>query len=95
MHLAKRFYDMALESNKDAYLPVVLVLFRLEFENIFKRLLSISFSSNNDKPSNINDLNSSWDIYLMVLLIGLISVLYTIRRQRLALRQPPVQFPVQ
>ena len=37
------------------------------------------------------ELDSSWDLYLMVLLLGLIGALYTMRRQRAALLQQQQQ----
>ncbi|CAF3624464.1 unnamed protein product, partial [Rotaria sordida] len=102
IHLAKRFYDMALETNVDAYLPVAIVLLKLKFEIIFENLFSNFFSFTNNKSSNTEennsatiDLDSSWDLYLMVILLGLIGVLYTIRRQRAAVLQQPVQVPMQ
>ncbi|CAF3395769.1 unnamed protein product [Rotaria sp. Silwood1] len=102
IHLAKRFYDMALETHAEAYLPVAIVLFRLKFQLLFENLFSNFFSFTNNQTSNTKennstttDLDSSWDLYLMVLLLGLIGVLYTIRRQRMALVQQPVQAPMQ
>ncbi|CAF2524982.1 unnamed protein product [Rotaria sp. Silwood2] len=102
IHLAKRFYDMALETNAEAYLPVAIVLVKLKFQIFFENLFSNFFSSTNNKSSNTNendsatiDLDSSWDLYLMVVLLGLIGVLYTIRRQRVALLQQQVQVPMQ
>lgn len=98
MHLAKRFYDMAVETNTDAYLPVAIVLLKLHFQSFFEMF----FSSTNDKPATTvkketnlpgEDFDSLWDLYLMAALLGLIGALYTIGRQRVAaLRQ---QLPVQ
>ncbi|CAF1147680.1 unnamed protein product [Rotaria magnacalcarata] len=94
MYLAKRFYDMALDTNREAYLPVALVLIKIQFELAFKKLFSIFFSSTKTKPTNTKEnhsntlgLESSWDIYLMLILCGLIGIFYTIRRQRVALEQ--------
>ncbi len=86
---------MAIETNADAYLPVAIVLIKLYFQLFFENL----FSSSNEKPTTIKqennsppmDFDSSWDLYLMAALLGLIGALFTIRRQRVALRQPPVQ----
>lgn len=42
------------------------------------------------------DFDSSWDLYLMAALLGLIGALYTIRRQRAAMQQQQQpQAPVQ
>ncbi|CAF4107065.1 unnamed protein product [Rotaria magnacalcarata] len=54
-----------------------------------------------DDHSTSNELYSSWDLYLMAALLGLIGALYTIRRQRAILhqqqqqQQQPAQVPVQ
>jgi len=90
---------MAVETTADAYLPVAIVLIKLYFESFFEKI----FSFTNDQSSTIKkendsptmDLDSSWDLYLMAALLGLIGALYTIRRQRVALRQQAGQFPVQ
>ena len=94
MHLAKRFYDMALDTSREAYLPVALVLIKIQFELAFKKLFSIFFSSAKTKLTNIKenpsttmDLDSAWDIYLMLVLFGLIGIFYTIRRQRVAFQR--------
>jgi len=87
---------MAIETNADAYLPVAIVLIKLYFQLFFENLFSFS----NEKPTTVKqennsspttDFDSSWDLYLMAALLGLIGALFTIRRQRVALRQPPVQ----
>jgi hypothetical protein len=95
---------MAAETSADAYLPVSIVLFKLHLEFLWENLRSIFSSSSptatptpttNQEHSTI-DLDSSWDLYLMAALLGLIGALYTMRRQRIALQQqPPVQAPVQ
>ncbi|CAF4029184.1 unnamed protein product, partial [Rotaria sordida] len=58
---------------------------------------STSTSNVNENHSTTIDFDSSWDLYLMAALLGLIGALYTIRRQRAALQrqQQPVQAPVQ
>jgi hypothetical protein len=95
---------MAAETSVDAYLPVSIVLFKLHLEFLWENLYSIFSStpstptpttSTNEEQSTI-DLDSSWDLYLIAALLGLIGALYTMRRQRIALQQqPPVQAPVQ
>ncbi|CAF3921824.1 unnamed protein product, partial [Adineta steineri] len=95
LHLAKRFYDMAVEANSDAYLPVTIVLFKLYLESIYEKLFSNDKSTNKketNSPPSV-DLDSLWDLYLIAALLGLIGALYTIRRQRAVLRQRAV--PVQ
>ena len=56
--------------------------------------------TNTNEDSSTLEFDSSWDLYLMVALLGLIGALYTMRRQRAALlrqqgQQQPVQAPVQ
>jgi hypothetical protein len=80
---------MAVETNAD--LPVAIVLLKLHLQNFFETF----FSFTNEKSTNIKtenntpteDLDSSWDLYLMAVLLALIGALYTRRRQRAALRQ--------
>lgn len=97
-HLAKRFYDLAAETSADAYLPVTIILFKLHLEILLEKFYSFFSSTTNTKSEEENsstvDLESTWDLYLMVCLLGLIAMLYTMRRQRLALRQQQ-QVPVQ
>ena len=52
-------------------------------------------TSVNEGHSTANEFDSSWDLYLMAALLGLIGVLFTIRRQRAAVQQPQQQRPVQ
>ncbi|CAF4796617.1 unnamed protein product [Rotaria sp. Silwood2] len=61
---------------------------------------STTTSNVNENHSTTIDFDSSWDLYLMAALLGLIGALYTIRRQRAAFQQQqqqqqPVQAPVQ
>ncbi|CAF4252753.1 unnamed protein product [Rotaria socialis] len=115
IHLAKRFYDMAAETSADAYLPVSIVLFKLHLELLWEKFSALFFSSSTEPiptssttPSTVDvgdnhstsiELDSSWDLYLMAALLGLIGALYTIRRQRAILhqqqQQQPAQVPVQ
>lgn len=97
---------MAVETNADAYLPVAIVLIKLHLQTFFESLFSFSSYEKSSSSSSqqqttrkketINipqdDIEPSWDLYLMAALIGLIGALYLIRRQRIAaLRQLPVQ----
>ena len=105
---------MAAETSADAYLPVSIVLFKLHLELLWEKLSALFFSSSTEPiptssttPSTVNvddnhstpiETDSSWDLYLMAALLGLIGALYTIRRQRAVLQQQhqqPVQAPVQ
>ena len=90
---------MAVEVNPEAYLPVAVVLLKLQLQSFFEKLFSRSSdkSTENKKEEKVPtiDVDSSWDLYLMVVLLGLIGALYTIRRQRAALIQQAAQRPVQ
>ncbi|KAI0251144.1 hypothetical protein BJV78DRAFT_1282662 [Lactifluus subvellereus] len=58
-HLAKRHYDIALETNVEAYLPVTLSLFRLHARSIWRTLTGreggLSLWSNNELDSESSD----------------------------------------
>ncbi len=84
---------MAIETNTDAYLPVVIVLIKLYFQTFLEKLFTFSNEKiiKQENPSSRMNLDSSWDLYLIAALLGFIGALYTIRRQRIALRQLPVQ----
>ena len=95
---------MAVETNTDAYLPVTIALLKLQFKIFFEKFFSLTTKSSSSstkqtktESSTTIDLDSSWDLYVMVVLLGLIGALYTMRRQRAALQQQqqPVQAPVQ
>ena len=52
-------------------------------------------ATNEDQSTDTTiDFDSSWDLYLMAALLGLIGALYTMRRQRAA-QQQQVQAPLQ
>ena len=75
MHLAKRFYDMASETSGEAHVPVALALLKL---NVLGYAESLRTSFN----LSPNWLGDYWDIYLMTLLAGLITLMYYLRRRR-------------
>jgi len=49
-HLAKRFYDQALETNKEALLPVTLALFKLRARSFWNRITHGNIKSIQDEP---------------------------------------------
>jgi SEL1 protein len=59
-HLAKRHYDIALDTNVEAYLPVTLSLFRLHARSLWRTLTGgeggLSLWSNNGLDSGVPDL---------------------------------------
>lgn len=85
IHLAKRFYDLAAETNADAKIPVALALMKLQLiykfeslreDNLFKMLMGLD-----------ENIASNWDLYLItVITIFLGMIIYS--------RRPPPE-PVQ
>lgn len=55
-HLAKRYYDLALETNEEAYLPVILSLFKLRIRSAWNTLTNGRVNSIQDEPSS----NKKW-----------------------------------
>lgn len=49
-HLAKRYYDLALETNEEAYLPVTLSLFKLRLRSAWNTLTNGRVNSIQDEP---------------------------------------------
>ena len=49
-HLAKRYYDLALETNEEAYLPVTLSLLKLRLRSAWNTLTQGSINSIQDEP---------------------------------------------
>ena len=80
MHLAKRFYDMASETSVDAYVPVALALFKLNMLfHLESSLLKQNYLDYIVHPSHY--FGNLWDIYLMTVLAGIITLMYFIRRR--------------
>ncbi|KAH7319063.1 ubiquitin-protein ligase-like protein Sel1/Ubx2 [Rhexocercosporidium sp. MPI-PUGE-AT-0058] len=50
-HLAKRYYDLALETNEEAYLPVTLSLLKLRLRSAWNTLTQGSINSIQDEPT--------------------------------------------
>jgi len=63
-HLAKRFYDQALETNKEAYLPVTMALFKLRARSAWNRWTGGDVKSIQDEPL----LRKSWSEWLTAFL---------------------------
>lgn len=80
IHLAKRYYDMAAEKNKDAYIPVCLALTKLGFLFLLEYLSQTSVSATLSYLMGTN-----WDLYIMSILLGIITLLwFAYRRHRMA-----------
>lgn len=60
-HMAKRFYDLALEMNSDAYLPVKLSLFKLRIRSRWNTLTHGSVNSIHDDADS-NSEKRSWTL---------------------------------
>jgi SEL1 protein len=52
-HLAKRFYDHALETNKEAFLPVTLALFKLRARSFWNSVTNGKINSIQDEPGRL------------------------------------------
>lgn len=57
-HLAKRYYDLALETNEEAYLPVTLSLFKLRLRSAWNTLTHGRVNSIQDEPGKNHHVNS-------------------------------------
>jgi len=78
IHLAKRFYDLALETSTEAYVPVTLALVKLNFLFFIE-----SFEGYISSASELKSLMSSspnWDLYLMAIIAVLIAAVYRMRQ---------------
>jgi len=60
-HLAKRYYDQALETNEEAYLPVTLSLFKLRLRSAWNTLTHGRVKSIQDEPGKSSILFSPLD----------------------------------
>lgn len=78
IHLAKRFYDLAAETNADAKIPVALALMKLQFmykfeslqeDNFFKLLMGLD-----------ENIASNWDLYLITIITILLGMIIYSRR---------------
>jgi SEL1 protein len=79
MHLAKRFYDMASETSSEAYVPVALALFKLNIFFYLEGTFKQNYFEFLSHPSYY--FGNLWDIYLMTVLAGIITLMYFIRRR--------------
>jgi SEL1 protein len=83
MHLAKRFYDMALETSSEAHFPVTLALLKLNILFLTEDLLkNYSLERIFTQPVLMELFGELWDIYLMIVLVGAFAALYLLRRHR-------------
>ncbi|XP_015597864.1 protein sel-1 homolog 1 [Cephus cinctus] len=86
-HLAKRCYDLAAEASPDARIPVALALIKLSLLFGLDYLQEFSLADQLDKWDQL--LGQNWDLYLIGLLTGMLSLVIYFRRP-----QPPLQRPV-
>ncbi|XP_020706533.2 protein sel-1 homolog 1 [Athalia rosae] len=82
-HLAKRCYDSAAEANADARIPVALALLKLSFLFGLDYVQELSFIDQWDQF-----LGQNWDLYLIGMLTGMLSMVIYFRRP-----QPPPPRP--
>lgn len=78
IHLAKRFYDLAAETNADAKIPVALALMKLQLiskfeslreDNVFKMLMGLD-----------ENIASNWDLYLITIITIFLGMIIYSRR---------------
>ncbi|CAD1475233.1 unnamed protein product, partial [Heterotrigona itama] len=81
-HLAKRCYDLAAEASPDARIPVALALIKLSFLFGLDYLQEFSLTDHLNKWDQL--LGQNWDLYLIGLLTGMLSLIIYFRRP-----QPP------
>ncbi|XP_071873697.1 HMG-coA reductase degradation 3 [Bombus fervidus] len=81
-HLAKRCYDLAAEASPDARIPVALALIKLSFLFGLEYLQEFSLADHLNKWDQL--LGQNWDLYLIGLLTGMLSLIIYFRRP-----QPP------
>lgn len=81
-HLAKRYYDLAAEASSDARIPVALALIKLSFLFGLDYLQEFSLVDHLNKWDQL--LGQNWDLYLIGLLTGMLSLIIYFRRP-----QPP------
>lgn len=87
IHLAKRFYDLAAETNSDAKIPVALALLKLQVLHKLDTILSKD--GNIFKAIGLNEnIASNWDLYLITIITILLGMIIYSRRPPL---EPPVQ----
>lgn len=86
-HLAKRCYDLAAEASPDARVPVALALIKLSLLFGFDYLQEFSLIDQFGKWDQL--LGQNWDLYLIGLLTGMLSLVIYFRRP-----QPPLPRPV-
>ncbi|XP_033216248.1 protein sel-1 homolog 1 isoform X2 [Belonocnema kinseyi] len=85
-HLAKRCYDLAAEASPDARIPVTLALMKLFLLFGLDYLQELSLVDHLFKWSQV--FGQNWDLYLIGLLTGMLSLVIYFRRP-----QPPAQRP--
>ena len=80
MHLAKRFYDLARDSDADAAVPVALALAKLGFLFAVKYLSEFDWREKVEMFDLEMLLGVNWDIYVMALLSIVIATLILVRQ---------------
>jgi alpha-mannosidase II/SEL1 protein len=90
IHLAKRFYDLAAETNSDAKIPVALALLKLQVLNKFESILDKE--NNVFKSMGLNEnIASNWDLYLITIITILLGMIIYSRRPPPETPQPSPQ----
>lgn len=82
LYIAKRYYDMALESSSDAFIPVSMALVKLSllfFWDYIKSSYVYEIS-----PDLSGSIGRNWDLVLIGFIVGSLTILWVERRQRMA-----------
>ncbi|XP_062981567.1 protein sel-1 homolog 2, partial [Elgaria multicarinata webbii] len=80
IHLARRWYDMAAETNPDAFIPVFLAYIRLEAMHMLTDLQLLNLTGN-WKLSALNTmLKLHWDLFVIILIVVILILLINSRQ---------------
>lgn len=88
-HLAKRCYDLAADASPDAKIPVALALIKLSFLFGIDYIQEFSLVDQLEKWDQL--LGQNWDLYLIGLLTGMLSLIIYFRRPQ---PPPPLRPPI-
>lgn len=90
IHLAKRFYDLAAETNADAKIPVALALMKLQMIYKWESLREDNFF----KLVFHENIASNWDLYLITVITIFLGMIIYSRRPPPEPTQPANNQPV-
>ncbi|KAJ7341632.1 hypothetical protein JRQ81_005964 [Phrynocephalus forsythii] len=80
IYLARRWYDLAAETSQDAFIPVFLASIRLEAMHMLTDLQLLNLTGNWKLPALNSMLRQHWDLFLMILIVVLLTLLINNRQ---------------